>query len=121
MYFLPKVFINFAKEQMDRSEGREKDSETVSLIQRLQRFGRTIRNTFANRPAVHFSSLWTPGARNQMQCESFMEEDDTLSIQFPGSDVSNKVFRYLHNFNWHFFNESSKVFLTWSERLAISI
>ncbi|XP_065067747.1 ATP-binding cassette sub-family A member 2-like [Rhopilema esculentum] len=84
---LENVFINFAKEQMDRSEGREKDSEPASLIQRLRHFGRAIRNTFANRPDVHFSSLWTPGARNQMQCESFMEDDDTISIQFPGSDV----------------------------------
>ena len=72
---------------MDKQEVDYPLSDTMSPIERLRQFGSAVRRTVKNQNSVQFSRLSTSRQNEPINDDSYLDEDDLLSVDFRNSNV----------------------------------
>ena len=72
---------------MDKQEVEEPLSDTMSPIERIRQFGNSVRRTVRNQSSVHFSRLLNTRPNESINEDSYIDEDDLLSVEFHNSNV----------------------------------
>eukprot|EP00112_Aurelia_sp_Birch-Aquarium-sp1_P021825 Seg597.6 transcript_id=Seg597.6/GoldUCD/mRNA.D3Y31 product="Retinal-specific ATP-binding cassette transporter" protein_id=Seg597.6/GoldUCD/D3Y31 len=85
---LENVFINFAKKQMDTSILPDSPASSMSTVDRVRQFGKAVRRKVENQSSVRFSRLLA-GRRSELNNDdSYIDDEDTMSVEFRDSNVS---------------------------------
>jgi len=84
---LENVFINFAREQMDKQEVDYPLSDTMSPIEKIRQLGSAVRRTVRSKNSVQFSRLSISRQNESINDDSYLDEDDLLSVDFRNSNA----------------------------------
>ena len=83
-----QVFINFAKKQMDASILPDSPTSSVSTVDRIRQFGKAVRRKVENQSSVRFSRLLATRRSEINNDDSYIDDEDTMSVEFRDSNVS---------------------------------